>query len=389
MKWNGNAKMFVRLKIKIYPTLKQEVVLNNHFDGFRFVYNLSLEYKKILWQQWRKNVSGYDITKEVFEIRKITPWLLKCKAECLREAVLELDKSYKMFFKGNGYPKFKSKKGEQSFHAYQAIYIKSDRLYFFKNKIKIKTSDNYLHLLNTNKIKKVTFKRDLCGDYWATCLIEIPYPEKLPENEKVVGVDLGLKDLVITSDGIKYENKKYLKNSYYKLKRLQRKFSKTKKGGKNREKLRLKIARLHRKITRQREWYYHQITNDIIRDNQTIVIESLKIKNMVKNHKLARSINDASWGLLTSMLEYKSKWYGRNLIKLGTFYPSSKTCSGCGNIKKELLLSEREYICDCCGLVIDRDINAAINLRDTGIKISLGLVEDADISLANEAGSKH
>lgn len=368
----------ISFKIKIYPTNKQMKILENHFAAYRFVYNLCLEYKDMLWRDHKKNVSGYDMTKEIFEIRKLTPWLLKCKAECLRESALELDKSYKLFFKGNGYPRFKSKKGEQSFHAYQAISVKGDKLSFFKNKIKIKTSENYLHLLNTNKIKKVTFKRDLCGDYWATCLIEIPDVDKLLENEKVVGVDLGLKDLVITSDGIKYENKKYSKNSYYKLLRLQRKFSKTKKGGKNREKLRVKIARLHRKITRQREWYYHQITNDLIRDNQTIVIESLKIKNMVKNHNLARSINDASWGLLTSMLEYKSKWYGRNLIKLGAFYPSSKTCSGCGNIKNELLLSEREYICDCCGLIIDRDINAAINLRDTGIKISLGLVEDAD-----------
>src|SRR5690606_23093758 len=152
---------------------------------------------------WNKRVSVYDMTKEIFEIRKETPWLLKCKAECLREAALELDKSYKLFFKGNGYPKFKSKKREQSFHAYQAICVKGDKLSFFKNNIKIKTSENYLHLLNTNKIKKVTFKRDLCGDYWATCLIEIPDVDKLPENERVVGVDLGLKDLAITSDGIK------------------------------------------------------------------------------------------------------------------------------------------------------------------------------------------
>lgn len=370
--------MNVNIKIRLYPTVKQKEMLYRHFDAYRFVYNLCLEYRIMLWRYYKISKSGYDMAKEILSIRKDTTWLLKCKAECVREAAHSLDNTFKKYFKGNGYPKFKSKKREQSFIAFQSVNVKGDKISFFGNKIKLKTSTNYIELLNTNKIKQITFKRDLCGDYWAICLIEIPDMNKLPENEKVVGIDLGLKDLVITSDGIKYDNKKYLKNSYYKLRRLQRKFSKTKKGGKNRGKLRIRVAKLHRKITRQREWYYHQITNNLIRDNQTIVVESLKIKNMLKNHKLARSINDASWGLLIKMLEYKANWYGRNIIKVNTFFPSSKTCSGCGNIKKELLLSQREYTCDSCGLIIDRDINAAINLRNMGIKIPLGLVEDAE-----------
>lgn len=381
--------MFLRIKSRIYPTYKQKKILNRHFDAYNFVYNLCLEYKTLLWRNYKKHISGYDMAKEVFEIRRDTEWLSKCKAECLREAPLELDKSFKKFFKGNGYPKFKSKKEDKSFHAYQGINVKGNKIKFYKNLIRIKDSQKNIELLNTSKIKKVTFKRDTCGDYWATCLIEIPEIEKLPENNKVVGIDLGLKDLVITSAGVKYENKKYLRNTYFKLRRLQRKFSKTKKGGRNREKLRKSIARVYRKATRQREWYYHQISNDLIRDNQTIVLESLRIHNMVKNHKLARSINDASWGTLTRMLEYKAKWYGRTIIKVDTFYPSSKTCSGCGNIKKELKLSEREYICECCGLIIDRDINAAINLKNTGIKIPVEPVENADISQVYEAGSNH
>lgn len=376
-----------QIKSRIYPNFYQKLTLDNHFDAYRFVYNLCLEYRIMLWRDYKKSASGYDMQKEVFEIRKETEWLSKCKAECLRDAALNVDKSFKKLFKGNGHPRFKSKKGEQSFYAYQSIYVKGNKLTFFKNHIKIKDSQKNLELLNTNKIKKVTFKKDICGDYWATFLIEIPDVEKFPKNEKVIGIDLGLKDLVITSDGVKYENKKYLRNTYFKLRRLQRRFSKTKKGGQNREKLRKNISRVYRKATRQREWYYHQITNDLIRDNQTIVLESLRIQNMLKNHKLARSINDASWGTLIRMLEYKANWYGRTIIKVDTFYPSSKTCSGCGNIKKELKLSEREYTCECCGLIIDRDINAAINLRNTGIKIPVEPVEKADISQVCEAGS--
>lgn len=379
--------MNIQVRSRIYPTIKQQEVIDRHFDAYRFVYNLCLEYRIMLWKDYKKSVSGYDMAKEVLSIRKDTYWLSKCKAECVREAAYNLDDNYKKFFKGNGYPKFKSKKGDQSFHAYQSIYVKGNRVTFFKNNIKIKDSKNNLELLNTNKIKKVTFKKDSCGDYWATFLIEVPDLEKLPKTDKVIGLDLGLKDLIVTSDGVKYENKSFLKNSYYKLRKIQRRFSKTKKGGQNREKLKKKMARVYRKATRQREWYYHKITNDIIRDNQTIVIESLKIKNMVKNKRLSRSISDVSWGLLTSILEYKANWYGRDVIKVDSFYPSSKTCSGCGNIKKELKLSEREYKCKCCGLVIDRDLNAAINLRNTGIKIPVEPVENSNISWVDEAGS--
>src|SRR5690606_37800392 len=151
--------------------------------------------------------------------------------ECVREAAYQVDKSFKNFFNGSGYPKFKSKRGEQYFHAYQSINCKGSRLTFYKQKIKFKTSENYVELLNTSKVKQVTFKRDSCGDYWATLLIEVREPEKLPKSNNSVGIDLGIKDLVITSQGVVYENKKYFTNTQRKLKRLQRKFSKTKKGG--------------------------------------------------------------------------------------------------------------------------------------------------------------
>ena len=377
--------MYKRLKVKLYPTKSQSKMLENHFDGYRFAYNLSLEYKQALWNYNRINISGFDLQKELFEIRKEVDWLSLCKAECIRDAGLNVDKAYKNFFKGKGFPKFKSKKGEQSFSAYQSISCKNNKLTFYKNKINFKTSDYYNELLETHKIKACTFKKDLCGDYWATLLIDTDDTKILPKSENILGIDLGIKDLIITSEGQVFENKKFLQSNYYKLRRLQRKFAKTKKGGQNREKLRIKIAKLNRKICRQKEHYYHQITNELLCDNQTIVIETLNVKGMMEEKKLSRNISDASWGLLTQMLEYKSKWYGRELIKINQWFPSSKTCSNCGNVKETLLLSERVYKCEVCKTEMDRDLNASINIKNSGIKIPVVTVENSCISEVSEA----
>lgn len=377
--------MYKRLKVKLYPTKNQIEMLENHFDGYRFAYNLSLEYKQHLWKYHKINISGFDLQKELFQIRKESDWLIKCKAECIRDAGLNVDKAYKNFFKGKGYPKYKSKKGGQSFSAHQSINYKNNKISFYKNKIKFKTSKKYNELLETHKIKQCTFKRDLCGDYWATFLIKIEDVKILPKSENTIGIDLGIKDLIITSEGQVFENKKFLQFNYYKLRRLQRKFAKTKKGGQNREKLRIKIAKLNRKICRQKEHYYHQITNELLRDNQTIVMETLNVKGMMEEKKLSRNISDASWGLLTQMLEYKAKWYGRELIKINQWFPSSKTCSNCGNVKETLLLSERIYKCEVCKTEIDRDLNASINIKNSGIKIPVVTVENTSISLVDEA----
>jgi putative transposase len=377
--------MYKRLKVKLYPTKQQTEMLENHFNGYRYCYNLCLEYKQLLWSHYKINISGFTMQAELFQIRKESGWLVKCKAECIRDAALNVYKSYKNFFKGDGFPKYKSKKGVQSFTAYQSITCKNNTLTFFKNNIKFKTSEKYNELLETHKIKQCTFKKDLCGDYWATLLIKTSDTKTLPKSKNTVGIDLGIKDLVITSEGEVFENKKFLQNNYYKLRRLQRKFAKTKKGGQNREKLRIKIAKLNRKICRQKEHYYHQITNALLRENQTIVMETLNVKGMMEEKKLSRNISDASWGLLTQMLEYKAKWYGRDLVKINRWFPSSKTCSNCGNVKETLLLSERTYKCKVCKTKIDRDLNAAINIKNTGIKIPEVTAENTCISKVNEA----
>lgn len=372
--------MYKRLRVKLYPTHKQKEMLENHLNGYRYCYNLCLEYKQHLWKYYKINVSGFTMQNELFDIRKDNAWLFKCKAECIRDSALNVDKAYKNFFKGKGFPKYKSKKGIQSFTAYQSINCKNNKLTFYKNKINFKTSKLYSHLLEIHKIRQCTFKRDLCGDYWATLLIETEENKILSESNNTIGIDLGIKDLVITSEGEAFENKKFMQTSYFKLRKLQRKFAKSKKEGKNREKLRIKTAKLYRKITNQKEHYYHQITNTLLRENQTIIMETLNVKGMLEEKKLSRSISDASWGLLTQMLEYKSSWYGRELIKINQYFPSSKTCSNCGNIKEKLLLSERIYKCGNCKIEIDRDLNAAINIKNSGIKIPEVSVEEKRIT---------
>lgn len=363
--------MYKTLKVKLYPTVKQKVMLDAHFNGYRFAYNLCLQYKSLMWKHYKINKTGYDMQAELFDIRKETPWLNACKAECIRQAALNVDSSFKSFYNGNGYPKFKSKNGEQSFYASQNVKVIRDRIKFYGNKIKFKTSSNYIDILNSEIIKSVTFKKTITGEYFISALLILDIDEQVKNKstDSIIGIDLGIKDLIITSDGINYPNNRYLIKTLKGIKRLQRKFCKSKKGGSNRNKLRIMIAKKHRDSFNQKQHYFHQISNDLIRNNQTIVMETLRVSNMVKNHSLAKHISDVSWRSLVNIIEYKAVWNYRHIVKISSFYPSSKTCSECGNIKEVLLLSERIYNCKCCGLSMDRDLNAAINIRNAGIKI--------------------
>lgn len=356
--------MYKRLKIRLYPTEKQKVVLNNHMNSYRFCYNLCLDYKIQLWKYYKINKSGFDLQNELFDIIKDVDFLKNCKVECLRQAALDVDKSYNNFFKGKGFPKFKSKKNKQCFVAQQSILIKNEKLYFFKNLIKFKTSDKYFNKLSNSKIKQCSFSLDKTGKYWASCLIEDNEIKELSVVTNKIGFDLGLKHFLITSDGEFVENNKFYIKKQYKFRRLQRKFSKTKKGGKNREKIRLKIAKLFQKITNQKQHFFHQVSNKLIRENQSISCETLKVENMIKNRKLSKSIQDVSWSNFISILEYKCAWYNKELIKIPTYYASSKLCSNCGNKKEDLKLSDRIYNCNSCKISIDRDLNAATNIKN-------------------------
>lgn len=364
--------MYKRLKIRLYPTKEQEQVLQQHVDGYRFAYNLCLEYKKHLWDYHKKSISGYEMQKELISILKEVSFLSNLKVECIRQAGSDVDNTYQKFFKQKkGYPKFKSKKNRQSFTANQAICVKKSKLSFFKQKINFKTSEKYRAKLQSNKIKQCTFIKDRTNKWFATCVIEDDEIKALPQTRGSVGVDLGLKHFLITSDEEYIPNNKFSIRNQYKLRRLQRRFAKTKKGGKNREKLRLKIAKLYQKIINQREHFYHQVSNKLIRENQSITIETLKVANMMKNSKLSRVISDVAWSSFTNMLEYKCNWYGRELTKVPSNYASSKICSCCGNKKEDLKLSDRTYNCDSCGISLDRDLNASYNLKQYREKFPL------------------
>lgn len=362
--------MLKRLNIRLYPTEKQRVVLEKHFNGYRWCYNLCLEYKIHLWKYHKKNVSGYDMQSELFDLIKEVDFLKGCKVECLRQAALDVDKTFIKFYKGSGYPRFKSKKSKQSFVASQCLCVKGGKFSFFKNLIKFKTSGLYLEKLSNTKIKQCSFSKDKTGKYWASCLIEDNGIKSLPTIENKIGIDLGLTHFLITSDGEFVDNNKFSIRNQYKLKKLQRRFSKTKKGGSNRKRLKIKIAKLYQKIITQRQYFFHQVSNKLIRENQSISCETLRVENMIKNKNLSRAISDASWSTFISILEYKCSWYGREFYKVPTFYASSKTCNQCGNKKEELKLSERIYNCDKCGYSVQRDIGAAINIRDYRDKIT-------------------
>lgn len=364
--------MHKRLQVKLYPTEVQKQTLKEHFDAYRYCYNLCLEYKQHLYKYHKINVSGYDMAKELLVIRKEVDFLKRCKAECIREAAYVVDKSYINFFNGGGYPKFKNKHNRQSFSAYQSIKVLGNRVKFYGKYYKFKTSEKYFEQLNNHKIKQITFIKEVNGSHYATFLIETKEDLILPKSNNTIAFDLGIADLLITSEGEYFENKKFMQNEQFKLRHFQRKFAKTKKGGKNREKLRLKINKIYDKIAKQREHYYHQTTNQLIRENQTIIMESLKIQQMNKNKNLSYSIQDVSWGLFTQMLEYKCKWYGRELIKVDQYFPSSKMCSNCGNVKEELKLSQRQYECEKCSLSLQRDYNSSLNILQKGLEIKQG-----------------
>lgn len=359
-------------KYRLYPTPAQQKQIDETMNICRYVYNIGLETKIRAWQVAGVSLSAFDLQKQLTDAKKDFPWLRNAASNALDDALVNVEKAFKSFFRGNGYPKFKSKRGKQSFHCRNNL----RRIDFDKGLLsicRIKDIPIVISKKFDGKIKIVTIVKTPTGKYHSSILVETSEKKpSAPSLKNAIGIDLGLSSFITISTGEKVECPKYFRKEIDRLRILNRRASRKKKRSKNQKKAFLKIALLHEKIVNQREDFLHNLSSKLIRNSQvdTICIESLRVDNLIKNRRLSLSISDAGWGKFIRMLEYKAGWYGKNVVSVGQFFPSSKTCSNCNNSVTELPLTIRHWHCEKCGATHDRDINAAINIRNQGLIIS-------------------
>ena len=321
---------------------------------------------------------GYFIHHELLKDERFV-WLREQNTKVLKQAVKDMLSAYKNFFENRaGFPKFKSKHENNQSCRFERGAISKRNVYTdYKislakiRNVKFKCNEKYAKYLEHNKehIRQATLRRLPCGEYYLSILVDGELIHNVKETDNRIGIDLGIKDFVITSDGEVFRNLHFKKSNTNKIKKLQRRLSKKQKGSKNRNKARKKLAKLYKKIDDRKQYYLHSVSNSLIDENQVICMEDLNVKGMEKNHKLAESMLEMNFGEFRRMLEYKANWYNRKIVFIDRFYPSSKTCNHCGYIKRDLTLKDREWVCPDCGTVIDRDYNAALNILDEGLRI--------------------
>lgn len=383
--------MLKAYKYCIYPTDAQKVILEKHFGCVRFVYNWGLSTKNELHEKGEK-IGHIALTNKLAkELKPTHNWLNEVNSQCLQMSLRNLDAAYQNFFRRvktggkAGFPKFKSKKDNH--HSFQCPqHTEVDFAQQMLNIVKVKDIPIVLHRKFRGTIKTTTISKTASGNYYASILVDTAIQEQAvkPIDEgTTIGIDTGIKSFLVCSNGKEYENNRYLQKSLRRLILLQRRHvkkqgtiteledgRKVKTNSKNREKSRIRIAKLHDKVGNQRLDYIHKITHELTHDNQvqSICVEDLNIKGMVKNRHLARSISDVGIGKFYDILAYKCKWYGINLIKIGRFEASSKTCACCGFVNQLLTLADRQWHCEQCGKEHDRDLNAANNIKIFGLK---------------------
>ncbi len=355
---------------RFYPTPEQAHILARTFGCARYVYNWALRLRTDAYYKEQERIGYHETSAQLTLLKKQTTWLNEVSSVPLQQALSHLDRAFRNFFEGRAkYPTFKKKQGEQS-----ATYVASAFKWDGKS-LTLAKMDTPLDIHWSRPLPKgckpttVTVRKDTSGRYFVSILVEEDITF-LPVVNKQVGIDLGLKSMVITSDGHTCGNPKFFHKDEKKLARAQRRLSKKQKGSKNRAKARLKVARIHARISDRRRDYQHQLSTQLIRENQTICVESLQVKHMVQNHSLAKAISDVGWSEFVRQLEYKATWYGRTLVKIDKFYPSSKRCFDCGHILDSLTLDVRSWTCPACGIAHDRDINAAKNILAAGLAVT-------------------
>lgn len=353
---------------RLYPNNDQATLLDKHFGCVRLIYNWALGEKTKTYRETGESLSRYKLQEQLPEMKKTErPWLAEVNAQSLQASLINLDRAFMNFFKHKTkFPRFKKKNHRQSFQVPQRgqIDFENGKLIIpkFLEGIRCKISRRFVGETKTFTVSKTT-----TGKYFVSVLVETP--DEGPEKQSVIeettiGIDVGIKDFCTLSTGEKVKNPRHLKEELKRLKVLQRRASKKKKGSKNRKKAVLKVARLHEKISNRRNDFLHKLTHRLTSENQTgsIAVEDLNIAGMMKNHCLAQAIADVSWSEFNRQLEYKCEWRGVNLLKIGRFEPSSRTCDACGTVNRDLKLSDRTWTC-ACGTEHDRDYLAARNIK--------------------------
>jgi putative transposase len=371
--------MFQAYKYRIYPNIEQQIALAKSFGCCRWYWNYALNLCQETYKQTGKGLSRKAIQGLLPELKKEYPWLTDAYSQCLQVVALNLSVSYKNFFeKRTRLPRFKSKHGKQSISYPQNVKFEGD---YLKLPGKVGLVYCVRHREFQGVIKTVTVSKNPDGKYYASVLVddgkEMP---NLSTNGKAIGIDLGLTHFAITSDGDKYSNPKHFAKHQRNLKRKQQKLSRKQKGSNSRQKAKLKVAKVHAKIARCREDFLHKLSRKIVNENQVIAVENLAVKNMVKNHKLSKAISDCGWGMFGTMLKYKAEKEGKTYQEVDRFFPSSKTCHICLNQVSSLPLDIRSWTCEHCQTTHDRDINAAVNIKNEALRIlSLGTSDTASL----------
>ena len=364
--------MLKATKVRIYPTTEQEAFLNHQFGAVRFVWNKALAIKNHCYRVRKQNLAPKKALKPLLAVAKKSrkySWLKDADSIALQQSIINLDKAFQNFFNPKleaGFPRFKSKHSKQSSYHCMSVATGDDWVKISKcSKIKAK-----VHREITGEVKSITITRTTTGKYYASILAEDGIPEAKPISEihsgSIIGVDVGLPHLAITSKGEKVVNPRFLKNALQNLKRKQKALSRCKKDSKGRAKARLLVAKAHERVAFARNDFQHKLSKQLVDENQAVIVETLKVKNMLKNHCLARSIADAGWHSLLSKIGYKAKREGKYLVKIDQWFASSKTCSCCNQKQEKMPLNIRSWTGEC-GAVHDRDINAAVNIKHQGI----------------------
>ena len=361
------------VKIRLYPTPDQQVLLAQHFGCARWWWNYALNKSIETYKETGKGLGQSALNAFLPKLKKAeeTTWLAECYSQVLQAVTLNLTTAYKNFFDGRAkFPRFKSKHGRQSIQYPQNVKVVDCTVKLPGN---IGTVKAKIHRPIEGKIKTITVSKDPSGKYYASILVEIEGDNPQISTEgKVVGVDLGLKHFAVTSDGSKvskYDNPKHLAKHEKNLKRKQQKLARKQKGSNSRYKYRKTVARLYERVSNSRQDFLHKLSRKLVNENQVVVVENLHVKGMVRNHNLAKAISDAGWGMFTNLLAYKLKQKGGKLLEIDRWFPSSKLCSNCYYQVLEMPLEVREWTCPHCGTHHDRDANAATNIRAEGIRM--------------------